>query len=158
MALNFELVASDQLFSVVLASCKWFKISAPGVRMRHMWQLESLENPKYKKNLVKSWSGHHEKNVGLQMVFQNDHSVIWRDFHNFGFEKMMYIHKLFKSYDFAVRFFFRDGINCCKANFAKIFPTLDKLHFTTLHTHLFRYIIHFFNILAIILFVYSVSR
>ena len=40
MALNFELVASDQLFSVVLASCKWFKISAPGVEMRHMWQLD----------------------------------------------------------------------------------------------------------------------
>ena len=30
MALNFELVASDQLFSVVLASCKGFQISAPG--------------------------------------------------------------------------------------------------------------------------------
>ena len=69
------------------------------------------------------------------------------------------VHKLLKSYDFAVfKIFFRDGINCCKVNFAKIFPTLDKLHFTTLHTHLFRYIIHFFNILAIILFVYSVSR
>jgi hypothetical protein len=40
MALNFELVASDQLFSAVLASCKWFKISAPGVGMRHMWQLD----------------------------------------------------------------------------------------------------------------------
>ena len=28
MALNFELVVSDQLFSVVLAGYKWFKISA----------------------------------------------------------------------------------------------------------------------------------
>ena len=42
MALNFELFVSDQLFSVVLASCKWFKISAPGVGMRHMWQLDTL--------------------------------------------------------------------------------------------------------------------
>ena len=40
MALNFELIVSDQLFSVVLASCKWFKISAPGVGIRHMWQLD----------------------------------------------------------------------------------------------------------------------
>ena len=31
MALNFELVISNQLFSIVLASCKRFKISAPGV-------------------------------------------------------------------------------------------------------------------------------
>ena len=44
MALNFELVVNDQLFSVVLASCKWFKISAPGVVMRHMWQLD--EHPR----------------------------------------------------------------------------------------------------------------
>ena len=44
MALNFELVASDQLFSVVLASCKWFKISAHGVEMRHMWQLDTVYN------------------------------------------------------------------------------------------------------------------
>ena len=43
MALNFELVVSDQLFTVVLASCKWFKISAPGVEMRHMWQLDLLD-------------------------------------------------------------------------------------------------------------------
>ena len=42
MALNFELVVSYQLFSVVLASCKWFKISAPGVGMRHMWQLDGI--------------------------------------------------------------------------------------------------------------------
>ena len=40
MALNFELVVSDQLLSVVLASCKWFKISTPGVGMWHMWQLD----------------------------------------------------------------------------------------------------------------------
>ena len=40
MALNFELVVRDQLFSVVLASYKWFKIIAPGVRRRHMWQLD----------------------------------------------------------------------------------------------------------------------
>ena len=37
---EFELVASDQLFSVVFACCNWFKISAPGVEMRHMWQLD----------------------------------------------------------------------------------------------------------------------
>jgi hypothetical protein len=36
MALNFELIVSNQLFSVVLASCKCFKISAPGIKMRHM--------------------------------------------------------------------------------------------------------------------------
>ena len=42
MALNFELVVSDQLFSVVLASYKWFKISAPGVRRWHLWQLECI--------------------------------------------------------------------------------------------------------------------
>jgi len=36
MALNFELVVSDQLFSVVLATSKCFKISAPGVGRRHM--------------------------------------------------------------------------------------------------------------------------
>ena len=47
MALNFELVASDQLFSVVLACCKWFKISAPGVEMWHMWQLDSLWTAPY---------------------------------------------------------------------------------------------------------------
>ena len=29
--LNFELVVSDQLFSIVLAAYKWFKISAPGL-------------------------------------------------------------------------------------------------------------------------------
>jgi hypothetical protein len=40
MALNFELVVSNQLFSVLLAAYKWFKISAPGVVRRHMWQLD----------------------------------------------------------------------------------------------------------------------
>ena len=39
MALNFELVVSDQFFSVVLAVYKWFKINASGGRRRHMWQL-----------------------------------------------------------------------------------------------------------------------
>ena len=36
MALNFEFVVSNQLLSVVLASCKRFKISAPGVGMQHV--------------------------------------------------------------------------------------------------------------------------
>ena len=40
MALNFELVLSNQLFSVVLAAYKWFKISSSGVWRRHMWQLD----------------------------------------------------------------------------------------------------------------------
>ena len=40
MVLNFELVVSDQLFSVVLAAYKWFKISAPVVGWQHMWQLD----------------------------------------------------------------------------------------------------------------------
>ena len=40
MALNFEWVVSDQLFSVLLVVYKWFKISAPGVVGRHMWQLD----------------------------------------------------------------------------------------------------------------------
>ena len=43
MALNFELVVSNKLFSVVLAAYKWFKISAPGVRGRHMWQLDKFQ-------------------------------------------------------------------------------------------------------------------
>ena len=34
MALNFELVVSDQLFSVVIAAY------TPGVGRRHMWQLD----------------------------------------------------------------------------------------------------------------------
>ena len=37
------LVVSNQLFSVVLAVYKWFKISAPGVGRRHMWQLDSQQ-------------------------------------------------------------------------------------------------------------------
>ena len=41
MALNFELVVSNQLFSVVLAAYKWFKISASGVGRQHMWQLDN---------------------------------------------------------------------------------------------------------------------
>ena len=40
MALYFEFVVSDQFFSVVLATYKWFKISAPGVWRQHMWQLD----------------------------------------------------------------------------------------------------------------------
>ena len=40
MTLNFELVVSNQLFSVVLATYKWLKISAPGVGRRYMWQLD----------------------------------------------------------------------------------------------------------------------
>ena len=40
MALNLELVVSNQLFSVFLDTYKWFKISTPGVRRWHMWQLD----------------------------------------------------------------------------------------------------------------------
>ena len=40
MALNFELVVSDQILSVVLAVYKLFKISGPGVGRQHMWQLD----------------------------------------------------------------------------------------------------------------------
>ena len=39
-AMHFESLVSDYLFSVVLAAYKWFKISAPGVQRRHMWQLD----------------------------------------------------------------------------------------------------------------------
>ena len=35
-------IVGDKLFSVVLATYKWFKISAPGVRRWHMWQLDSF--------------------------------------------------------------------------------------------------------------------
>ena len=63
MALNFELVVSDQLFSVVSAAYKWFKIRTPGVRRRHMWQLDSCSESTHtrkreeeRKNLLKkSW-------------------------------------------------------------------------------------------------------
>ena len=40
MVLNFELVVRNHLFSVVLATYKCFKISAPGVGRQHMWQLD----------------------------------------------------------------------------------------------------------------------
>ena len=31
--------------------------------------LKTFEKSEIQKNLVKSWSGHHEKNMALQMVF-----------------------------------------------------------------------------------------
>ena len=37
-------ITCDYLFSVVLASYKWFKISSPGFQQWHMWQLDSGEH------------------------------------------------------------------------------------------------------------------
>ena len=64
--------------------------------------------------------------------------------------------KLFITDDFAVRFFLRDGNNFFKANFAKIFHTLDRLHFTTLHLCLSTSSITYQ--LAIILYFFPLTR
>ena len=59
--------------------------------------LKIFEKSEIQTNLVKSCSGHHEKNVGLQMVYQNDHSVISRGFYNFGFDKMIQVSGVFNT-------------------------------------------------------------
>ena len=63
MALNFELVVSDQLFSVVLAAYKWFKISAPGVQWQQIsTELDSLGQDKGFKTIFKV-IGPEKKNI-----------------------------------------------------------------------------------------------
>ena len=82
MALNFELVASNQLFSVVLACCKWFKISAPGVEMPHMWQLDSNEITNFGE--LEWWRAVKKcQNLTIKVKFlcQNSSKSFWFFFH-----------------------------------------------------------------------------
>ena len=78
MTLNFEVVVSDQFFSVLLAAYKWFKTSAPGVGRRHMWQLDYLEKLKFLifEGLINSLSG---SNCGVVWM-QNLKLFSWNGF------------------------------------------------------------------------------